>query len=204
MQSLPGGPAAIAGADNLTALPLPLANVWLALLLKPLLAWVMLKDEVQAVETALEPSREAGRERLNWLASRDTAALSQVQVRESAIASLAKTSNTRWRHQCSGLCGWVCQVRCFPFCQHHRCPVRLQGAAPWAKPGTGGQVGGASDRLVAGCDLRPALGRGGTLSRQNPVVQQWLASGGNGPEYPECQPLLGPSRMHQKSFQPAC
>lgn len=96
LQSPPGGPAAIAGGDTLTARPLPLASVLLALLLKPMLAWLTLKDEVQAVETAPEASPDAGRERLSWQASRDTAAVSQVQVqvRESAIASLAETSNT--------------------------------------------------------------------------------------------------------------
>lgn len=48
-------------------------------------------------------------------------------------------------------------------------------------------MGDASDRLVAGCDLRPTLGRGGALSHQNPVAQQWLANGGNGPEHPARQ-----------------
>ncbi len=41
-------------------------------LLKPLLSWRMLQDEVLAVEAALEQSLPAGRERLSWLASRDT------------------------------------------------------------------------------------------------------------------------------------
>ena len=65
----------------------------LALLLKPMLAWAMLQSEVQAVEAALQQSLSAGRERLGWLVSRDTAALSDAQVRESAIESLAENLN---------------------------------------------------------------------------------------------------------------
>ncbi len=70
-----------------------LAAVLLGLALKPLLAWAMLKSEVQAVETALGESLQAGRERLGWLVSRDVATLTQVQVRESAIESLAENLN---------------------------------------------------------------------------------------------------------------
>jgi adenosylcobinamide-phosphate synthase len=66
------------------------AAVLLALLLKPLLAWAMLKHEVQAVELALGQSLDAGRTRLGWLVSREVAALSETQVRESAIESLAE------------------------------------------------------------------------------------------------------------------
>ncbi|WP_436639257.1 CobD/CbiB family cobalamin biosynthesis protein, partial [Paracidovorax avenae] len=65
----------------------------LALLLKPLLAWRMLRDEVVAVEDALAQSLEAGRERLSRLVSRDVHALQAVQVRESAIESLAENLN---------------------------------------------------------------------------------------------------------------
>ena len=67
-----------------------LSAVLLALLLKPMLAWAMLKAEVQAVESALAQSLVAGRERLSWLVSRDTASLTESQVRESAIESLAE------------------------------------------------------------------------------------------------------------------
>ncbi|OQW90048.1 MAG: cobalamin biosynthesis protein CobD [Rhodoferax ferrireducens] len=67
--------------------------VLLALLLKPMLAWSMLRSEVQAVEAALQQSLAAGRERLSWLVSRETATLSQAQVRESAIESLAENLN---------------------------------------------------------------------------------------------------------------
>ena len=61
--------------------------------LKTLFAWRMLRDETAAVETALQQSLAAGRERLSWLVSRDTAALSESEVRESAIESLAENLN---------------------------------------------------------------------------------------------------------------
>lgn len=70
--------------------PLPLAALGLALLLKPLFAWRMLRDEVLAVEHALAQSLTAGRERLAWLVSRDVERLDALQVRESAIESLAE------------------------------------------------------------------------------------------------------------------
>jgi adenosylcobinamide-phosphate synthase len=62
----------------------------LGLCLKPLLAWRMLRTEVLAVEAALGQSLAAGRERLGWLVSRDVATLTEAQVRESAIESLAE------------------------------------------------------------------------------------------------------------------
>ncbi len=65
----------------------------LGVLLKPMLAWRMLRDEVRAVETALGESLAAGRERLSWLVSRDVNALDAAQVRESAIESLAENLN---------------------------------------------------------------------------------------------------------------
>ncbi len=65
----------------------------LGLLLKPLLAWSMLKSEVLAVEAALSVSLHQGRERLSWLCSRDTSALSESQVRETALESLAENLN---------------------------------------------------------------------------------------------------------------
>ena len=71
-------------------LPVWLAAVGLGLCLKPLLAWRMLRTEVLAVEAALGESLAAGRERLAWLVSRDVASLSEAQVRESAIESLAE------------------------------------------------------------------------------------------------------------------
>ena len=70
-----------------------LAMALLALLLKPLLAWRMLRDEVLAVEVALGQSLPAGRAQLARLVSRDVSALNAVQVRESAIESLAENLN---------------------------------------------------------------------------------------------------------------
>ncbi len=70
-----------------------LAALLLGLALKPLLAWAMLKNEVLAVEAALAESLDAGRQRLAWLVSRDVAVLTEGQVRESAIESLAENLN---------------------------------------------------------------------------------------------------------------
>ena len=75
------------------ALPWPLAALLTGLALKPLLAWRMLHDEVRAVEAALGESLAAGRARLGWLVSRDVTALSEAEVRESAIESLAENLN---------------------------------------------------------------------------------------------------------------
>jgi adenosylcobinamide-phosphate synthase len=75
------------------SLPWWAAGVLLGLLLKPLLAWAMLRSEVQAVEAALGESLEAGRERLSWLVSRDVSQLTETQVRESAIETLAENLN---------------------------------------------------------------------------------------------------------------
>ena len=81
-------------ADRVVALlPTPLLAVCLALLLKPLLAWRMLHDEVAAVETALAVSLAEGRNRLRRLVSRDVSALDATQVRESALESLAENLN---------------------------------------------------------------------------------------------------------------
>jgi adenosylcobinamide-phosphate synthase len=74
-------------------LPWWAAGLGLGLLLKPLLAWAMLQSEVRAVEAALGQSLEAGRERLRWLVSRDVAQLTDTQVRESAIETLAENLN---------------------------------------------------------------------------------------------------------------
>jgi len=69
------------------------AALALGLLLKPLLAWSLLASEVRAVEAALGESLAAGRERLRWLVSRDVTHLSETQVRESAIETLAENLN---------------------------------------------------------------------------------------------------------------
>lgn len=73
--------------------PAWLAVALLGLLLKPLLAWRMLRDEVLAVEAALGESLDAGRARLARLVSRDVTSLGAAEVRESAIESLAENLN---------------------------------------------------------------------------------------------------------------
>ena len=64
-----------------------------ALLLKPLLAWAMLHDEVLAVQQALADSLDEGRAQLARLVSRDVVQLDATEVRESAIESLAENLN---------------------------------------------------------------------------------------------------------------
>jgi adenosylcobinamide-phosphate synthase len=71
----------------LGSLPWWAAGVLLGLLLKPLLAWTMLKSEVLAVEAALAESLEAGRERLSWLVSRDVTALTDTH-NDSVVAPI--------------------------------------------------------------------------------------------------------------------
>jgi adenosylcobinamide-phosphate synthase len=83
-------PYAWTGLAALAALALVLV---FALLLKPLFAWRMLADEVQAVESALAQSLDAGRARLAYLVSRDTRNLSASEVREAAIETLAENFN---------------------------------------------------------------------------------------------------------------
>lgn len=74
-------------------LPMWAAALLLGFLLKPLLAWRMLRTEVLAVEAALAVSLDAGRARLARLVSRDVSQLSETEVRESAIESLAENLN---------------------------------------------------------------------------------------------------------------
>lgn len=92
------GAAIVVGvAAGLTFASQGLHPLWqallLGLLLKPMLSWRMLRDEVQAVETALAESLDAGRARVGWLVSRDVAALSEAQVREAAVSTLAENLN---------------------------------------------------------------------------------------------------------------
>lgn len=77
----------------LLALPWWAGALLLGALLKPLLAWRMLRDEVLAVEAALAVSLDAGRTQLARLVSRDVNQLSRSEVRESAIESLAENLN---------------------------------------------------------------------------------------------------------------
>jgi adenosylcobinamide-phosphate synthase len=67
--------------------------VLVGLLLKPLLSWRMLHDEVANVERALDFGVESGRAQLKRLVSRDTARLTVAEVRESALESLAENLN---------------------------------------------------------------------------------------------------------------
>lgn len=71
-------------------LPVWLAVPLLALCLKPLFAWRMLRDLVAQVEAALGQGLQAGRDRLAHLVSRDVQRLDEAGVRESAIETLAE------------------------------------------------------------------------------------------------------------------
>lgn len=70
-----------------------LAGLGQGLLLKPLLAWRMLREEVGQVEQALGQSLEAGQAQLRRLVSREVHQLDEAGVRESAIESLAENLN---------------------------------------------------------------------------------------------------------------
>ena len=69
------------------------AALLIGVLLKPMLAWRMLADEAMAVEAALQTSLAEGRTRLSRLVSRDTSALTETEVREAAIETLAENLN---------------------------------------------------------------------------------------------------------------
>lgn len=87
----------LAWLEPLNWTSLLLAGLLLGMVLKPALAWAMLRTEAQAVEEALSGlpagSLARGRERLRFLVSRDVTDLSEVQVRESVIESLAENLN---------------------------------------------------------------------------------------------------------------
>lgn len=92
------GAAVVVAAACAVAAAASRVPIWAGILLtgialKPLLAWRMLRDEVLAVEAALGRSLDEGRTRLARLVSRDVSALNAVQVRESAIESLAENLN---------------------------------------------------------------------------------------------------------------
>lgn len=82
---LPGGLGELASVSMLA--------IATGLLLKPMLAWRLLRDEVVAVEADLAHSLPAGRERLARLVSRPVDTLDETQVRESAIETLAENLN---------------------------------------------------------------------------------------------------------------
>ncbi len=77
----------------LVQMPYWLSAVFLAILLKPMLAWRMLWQEVQTVDTALQQSLDAGRLQLARLVSRDVSQLSASDIREAAIETLAENLN---------------------------------------------------------------------------------------------------------------
>ncbi len=66
------------------------ASAWL---FKTMFSWRMLRAETLAVDAALKQSLIAGRQRLGMLVSRDTSTLTESEVRESAIESLAENLN---------------------------------------------------------------------------------------------------------------
>lgn len=70
-----------------------LAVLLLALLVKPLLAWRLLRSEVAAVEAALAQSLTAGRMHVARLVSRDVSGMNETEVREAALSTLAENLN---------------------------------------------------------------------------------------------------------------
>jgi len=91
--ALLAGLAAFLLQSSLLHLGQLLAGLLLGVLLKPLFSWRMLRREVMAVETELERSLHAGRLQLGRLVSREVLCLSDEEVRESAIESLAENLN---------------------------------------------------------------------------------------------------------------
>ncbi len=75
------------------ALPAWLAAPALALVLKPMFAWRMLRDEVAAVEQALAKGLAPARGRLARLVSRDVSQFEESALRETAIETLAENLN---------------------------------------------------------------------------------------------------------------
>ncbi|CAN5173610.1 adenosylcobinamide-phosphate synthase CbiB [soil metagenome] len=87
------GLAAWAFQRGLLALPVWLAVPLLAIVLKPMFAWRMLRDEVTAVEAALSNGEPAARLQLARLVSRDVSKLDAETIRETAIETLAENLN---------------------------------------------------------------------------------------------------------------
>jgi adenosylcobinamide-phosphate synthase len=69
------------------------AATLIGIMLKPLFAWRLLREEVAAVESALHQGIDAGRRQVGRLASRDISALTETEVRETAIETLAENLN---------------------------------------------------------------------------------------------------------------
>lgn len=85
MEMANGGPVAVLSGIAL--------GVVLGIALQPMLAWRMLHDEVDAVRSALAAGIEPARARVGRLVSRDTSALGAVEIRETAIETLAENLN---------------------------------------------------------------------------------------------------------------
>ena len=85
--------AALAALMVLQSLHMLAQMALLGLLLKPMLSWRMLRDEVCSVEMALSESLAAGRQRVGRLVSRDVSTLNETQVREAAVSTLAENLN---------------------------------------------------------------------------------------------------------------
>ena len=84
---------AIALTTVFSWLPYLLHVVVLGAVLKTLLSWRMLRDEVIAVEQALSESIDAGRQRVSWLVSRNVDNLDESEIRQAAICTLAENLN---------------------------------------------------------------------------------------------------------------
>jgi adenosylcobinamide-phosphate synthase len=111
LQGLPSGGALVGGAVCWWMLALGLGGLawWLqtalmqlawfwavpvlGLLLKPCFAWRMLRDEVTWVAEALSTGVQPARERLSRLVSRDVTGFGPIQIRETAIETLAENLN---------------------------------------------------------------------------------------------------------------
>jgi adenosylcobinamide-phosphate synthase len=75
-------------------LPMWLGVPLLAIMLKPMFAWRMLRDETAAVQTSLcKGALEVARERLSRLVSRNVSSFDEALLRESALESLAENLN---------------------------------------------------------------------------------------------------------------
>ena len=72
------------------AWPLWAAVPALAVVIKPTFAWRMLRDEVAAVEAALQQGVEPARQQLARLVSRDVSAMAPEELRETALETLSE------------------------------------------------------------------------------------------------------------------
>lgn len=75
------------------AVPAWLGVPLLALAIKPMFAWRMLREEVAAVETALQQDEAAARARLARLVSRDVSTMPADALRETALQTLSENLN---------------------------------------------------------------------------------------------------------------